>query len=476
MKLKVLILLSAIIAVTACSDKEVDTQSSMPAPEPVSRDVGPVIAIHLTDLPKAVVSLVEPLIQQATAEPVVGRHRGRLGMAYEANGFPEAAFSSYQQAETLAPVEARWPYYQSLILAGRGDHQQAVDAVDRAISIDGSYASLWMWRGAWSLDLGQSEQALSDFNRAESLGLKAAGEAGRARALLHLHKADEALAILEPLARNAPYPSIFYLLGRAYRETGNMDQARIALARGDSDSPLSWLDPWVSEKRDYEVGFQADSLRAQRYLKSGQYNKAITLFKQLHEQQPDNAVIINRLSRAYAEAGDGHNSFWVLRHALAREPVHYSVHLNIAPFYQARGDLETAMDHLNEAITTNPSVAMPYTRKGLLLQQQRKYQEALTEFKQALDRSPNDPNAFFYIGDVEILMKNWSEGIRRFKQSIQVDPSFTLGYLNLGLALAKTNRFEESHSALTQAKSLGTHDTDVDAAIQYVVQLEKSSR
>ena len=476
LKLRVLLRLVAFISTTACTEKQASTPAPTKAEIPIAKEVGPPIAIPLKDLPEAVVTLVEPLIKQAMNEPRNGEYRGALGMAYEANGFPDAAFNSYQQAENLASTNARWPYYQALILAGRGDHQLAVDAVSRAMSLNESYAALWMWRGVWLLDIARSIEALADFSKAESMGLKAAGLAGQARALLHQYKSEEALAILKPLARNAPFPSIYYLLGRAYRETGNMEQAKIALSRGDSTSPLSWQDPWVNEKRDYEVGFQADSLRAQRYLKAREYDKAITLFRELQAQQPDNPVIINRLSRAYADAGERQNSFWVLRRALAKEPIHYSVHLNIAPFYEARGDIESALDHLDQAISANPTVAISYTRKGLLLQKLRKYPEALAQLKQALDLTPNDPKAFFYIGDVEILMKNWSEGIRRFEQSIQVDPAFALGYLNLGLALASINNFEEARSALIQAKALGTHNEDVDAAMLHVAQLEARSK
>lgn len=35
--------------------------------------------------------------------------RGDLGTAYEVNGFPDAAFASYQNAETLDQNNARWP-------------------------------------------------------------------------------------------------------------------------------------------------------------------------------------------------------------------------------------------------------------------------------------------------------------------------------------------------------------------------------
>jgi tetratricopeptide (TPR) repeat protein len=230
LKLKVLLLLVAFISTTACTEKQASTPAPTKAAMPVAKEVGPPIAIPLTDLPEAVVTLVEPLIKQAMNEPRNGGHRGTLGMAYQANGFPDAAFNSYQQAEDLASANARWPYYQALILAGRGEHQLAIDAVNRAMSLDESYAPLWMQRGIWLLDLARSIEALADFSKAETMGLQAAGLAGQARALLQQHKSEEALAILKPLARNAPFPSIYYLLGRAYRETGNMEPRRFNLA------------------------------------------------------------------------------------------------------------------------------------------------------------------------------------------------------------------------------------------------------
>ena len=96
-------------------------------------------------------------------------------------------------------------------------------------------------------------------------------------------------------------------------------------------------------------------------------------------------------------------------------------------------------------------------------------------FENALGTSADDPHIFFYAGDVEALLRRWDRAIYRFNQSITVDPSFTLGHLNLGLALARESRFSEAQAALERAKSLGTHDGDVVRALSYVARLEKGS-
>ena len=460
-----LVLLVHFMGSMSCSIGREETSNLTEAP----------VEVVFTDVKPAVAALVGRLLDDARNDPRSGSRRGQLGIAYEIHGFPNAAYTSYVQAESREPTVARWPYYQALMLAKQGSHEQALTALDRAIEIDPGYAAAWMWRATWSLDVGLNGQAEEGFERAKSLGLEAVAEAGIARLRLHQDRPEEAVAILEPLSQKARYPSIYQLLGRAYRETGRVDEARIALARGRTTQPLSWSDEWEEEKRAYEVGFQARILRSQRALKLDRIGEALTILEALIEEEPGNPVVISTLSSAYAKSGEMTEAFLTLRRALRRESVDYTVHANIAPFYENRGDHDIALQHLDRAIELNPSVAFPHTRKGLLLQKLGRYDEALLAFGNALGTSADDPHIFFYAGDVEALLRRWDRAIYRFNQSITVDPSFTLGHLNLGLALARENRFVEARAALERAKALGTHDGDVVRALSYLARLEKGS-
>jgi tetratricopeptide (TPR) repeat protein len=409
---------------------------------------------------------------KARSEPNSSIRRGELAMAYETNGYLDAALTSYEQAELLDSNEARWPYYRALMLANRGQHQQALEAMDRAINIDATHGPAWMHRGSWSLDLGFVDEASEAFTRAESLGLVGQARASQARVLLRQHRPEEAVALLETLSREYPDPSVFQLLGKAYRETGRLDDARIALARGKSAPLLTWVDDWHEQKRVYEVDFNPRLRHAKRLLARGQVDEALKRLESLIEERPDNAVAINLLSQTYARAGDSERAFWVLRRAIAKDSVDDSTLVNIAGFYEARGDHRTALEHLNRAIEINPLATLPYVRKGLMLRKQGRPEAALAAFESALRNDAGDPNVFFYAGDIEAILRNWPQAIRRFEESIHIDPSFTLGHVNLALALAKSNRFGEAYDVLDRAATLGTHEDEVQAAFGHIARLE----
>lgn len=480
LKLAGIILLSLPLAVTlSCSldtETQIETHSEASVRGVASAVAAPVGVTLEESVPKEVSKLLKDLLDKARAEPDSGVRRGELGMAYEVNGYPDAAFTSYQQAELLQQNEARWPYYRALIVADRAQLKEALQVLERSIEIDATYPPAWMWRGTWSLAMGLADQAGEAFKRAESLGLGWQARANQARVRLQQDRPEEAVAILEPLSRTSPIPGVFLLLGRAYRDTGRLDDAGIALARGKSAQRIEWSDDWQEKKQAYEVAFGARFLHAQRLIRGDRTHEALNLLELLIEEQPANELLITTLSVAYALVGQTQSGFWVLVRALEKYPEYDTVHLSIAGFYESEGNQERALEHLNRAIEINPAAPKPYAKKGLLLQKQRKYAGALAAFESALHHNARDPRLLFHAGDVQAALKHWPEAIQRFEQSIRVDPSFALGHLNLALTLAQANRFAEARVALKRAEELGTHERDVQAVLRQLTELEEEAR
>ncbi len=394
-------------------------------------------------------------------------------MVYEVNGFPDAAFSSYVQAEALDPDDARWPYFQALLLADRGQQQLAVAALDRAIAIDASYGPAWVHRGTWLLDLGKPAVALEAFAQAESLGAGPVAIVGLSRVALHQGRPGDAVALLEPLSREFRHPVVFQLLGRAYRESARIDDARIALARGRTLRQLQLEDPWHESKQRYEVSFIHRASHAQEMIQQGKPGKAIAILEALIEQQPDNRVVISNLATAYRRDGDPIRAFQLLRRALESDPGYYPFHVGIADYYRDRGNVDSALMHVDRALKLEPELATLHSKRGLLLHQQDKPDAALAAFDTAIRYDPGSREAFMYAGQVEAGLKRWPQAIERYEGAVRVDPSYAPGYLNLSAVLAFASRFEEARAALLQARQLETHPREVESALARLAEMER---
>lgn len=446
---------------------------------PTAGPVEPPVEVVLDHSAPEVVELLEALLRKAQDRPKSASRRGDLGMAYEVNGFPDAALASYQQAEALVRTldrnRARWPYFQALLLADRGQQQMALAALDRVIAIDAGYGPAWLWTGTWLIDVGKPALALDAFVQAESLGAGAAAIIGQARVALHQQRPGDAVALLEPLSREFKHPVVFQLLGRAYRESARIDDARIALARGRTLRQLRFEDAWHESKQRFEVSFIHRASRAQEMIHRGEPAKAIAILETLIEQQPDNRVIISNLATAYRRDGDPIRAVRLLRRAIETDPDYYPFRVGMADYYGERGDIDTALMHVDHALKLEPELAMLHSKRGLLLNQQDKPGAALKAFDTAIRYDPGNREAFMYAGQVEARLKRWPQAILRYEEAVRVDPSYTPGYLNLSAALAFAKRFEEARTALLQAQQLGTHAREVESALRRLAEMERRS-
>lgn len=406
------------------------------------------------------------LHQSARSLPESGSIRGRLAMAYDANGFFDAATVTYSQAEALDPGEFLWPYCRAFLLAGRGTLKDALQSIDRALAIDADYAPAWLQRGTWLLDLDRNQDAAASFRRALALGdaeAKVVANAGLARILLRERRATEAAALLESLVAELDHPHLQRLLGQAYREMGRTDEAQAATARGKGTTPLRWRDERREAKDQYAHGFHARLSMAEAHLKRGQAAAAAKILEPLREQRPDDRTLLNNLSIAYKLTGRREHALEVLRQGLQTHPDHYLFHFNIASLYEDRGQPLRAIEHFGRAAQLYPGLLDAYERKGMLLIRQQRYDEALATFD-AMSPYGERAVVLYYMAMIEGASERWPAAIAYLEQAVRLDPEFTKGYVSLGRSLAETGRFDEAQAALARAEQLGTHPRDVASA------------
>ena len=313
------------------------------------------IAVRLDSADAKVVEVLRERIEAARMDPDSGSHRGTLGLAYEANGYDAAALASYAQAEALAGDAFEWPYLQAILLQQQARFDEALERLDRALKIDPDYAPAWLWRGYWMLDVDRSDEAAASFSKARELAAGAPAIMGQAR--IHLRRGDTRLALelLEPLAATLDHPLVFRMLGRALRDLGRVDDARLALSKGREARQLTWEDPVLDRKTAFIAGFGGRMLKAESLVASGSAAEAIPILEELVTEFPAHATLLNLLAVAYSQTGQAEKSLAVLEKAVALAPEYYPLHLNLAGAYDDLGDYDRALAYLDRAIEVHPT-------------------------------------------------------------------------------------------------------------------------
>jgi len=86
----------------------------------------------------------------------------------------------------------------------------------------------------------------------------------------------------------------------------------------------------------------------------------------------------------------------------------------------------------------------PYSGRGLLYQEQKKYREAIEDFNKAIELKPDYGQAYYNRGNAYYDLGIYNKAIEDFSKSIKINPKFSEAYLNRGLSLAAVDRHVEA--------------------------------
>jgi tetratricopeptide (TPR) repeat protein len=455
-------LLTMVFLLTGCPAEQQRTDPQIGAP----------VALALPVADDDLAGLLKELLESARADPQSAALRGRLAMAYEVNGYPAAALTTYEQAQALAPNEFSWPYFLALLLGKQGEHEAALLSVDRSLAIDNAYVPAWLWRGSWLLEQGRFDAATTTYQRAATLGAGPLAGVGLARTLLRQHQSVAAAAILEPISSEFRHPYIFRLLGQAYRSLGRSEDARIAFARGRQAQAFQWPDPRHAAKQRYVGGFTGRLVRAEKLLMAGGYEQALEMLEALLQLRANDPALLTNLSLAYTRVGRPERARSVLLRGLEVHPDNYYLHLYSAGVFQELGNQARALQHMQRAIEIIPERGSGHERLGTLLMQLDRYEDALISFDKALRYGVKHTEKVLYtVGMIERDRQRWPQAVERFEQTVRIDASFTLAYVYLGHCLGESGRFAAARAALAWAERLATHPTEVAAMRQRLAEL-----
>ncbi len=133
---------------------------------------------------------------------------------------------------------------------------------------------------------------------------------------------------------------------------------------------------------------------------AGMHNEAIEVFEKMKDGNYE-AISVNQfLYQEYVALNDTANFVRVLQEATERFPSEPWFLQNLINYYIYSNQEENALAYLTTAIAREPNVAQYYHIKGNLEESMGKYEEAITDFRQALAIQPDLADAEAGIGRV----------------------------------------------------------------------------
>ena len=368
---------------------------------------------------------------------------GELGMLFMSVRFGPEAGSCFENAERLAPADARWPYYLGHIRKNTGDLAGAAESFARARELRPGDLATLIWLGRVLLDLARPDEAAEHFARAAvvhpsqpvvrfELGRAALARQDYARAVDYLNAA----LVLVPDATVIHYP-----LAMAYRGVGDLDRAAHHLERrggrgtrgystgiavGMPDPLLRELDGLIETPQSHrDRGLDAAALL--------DWPEAVRNYRLAVEAEPDYAAMRVNLGTALERVGDPRGALAEYDAALGLDPGLWEAWYGRGDLLERGGRDGEAIASYRSAIAENATFVAAHLRLADALRRTDRLEEALTHYRRVIELRPGDPGARFGEAMALVRLGRYGAARDRLEEALRVLPDHPM----FGPALAR---------------------------------------
>ena len=426
----------------------------------------PPFPADLDRVDEEVVLLIRQTSSTVSVSPRMPEGWVTLGMVYEANGFIGLARDCYRQATTIHDSDARWWYRLAVVQARLGDIDAALTSVERTLDLVNGYAPAHWRKGFWLFDRGEVEEAEVAFRRATEIDADdASGWIGLARVFLSRRQPERTIEILEMLLGRRPGERYaLQLLGRAYRQNGRVEDAKITMAMG-ADSEPTLIDPWSDQLVKYQRGYAALLKAATRHRVAGELDAAIEIYEELRIQRNDDLALLNRLASTYLVAGRHDEGLGILNIALDRDPSYVETQVNLASAFLRTSNFELATTHAMRALELNQRFSRAHEVRAMILWRTDQHNEAIAAFRNVVRYDPRHQMALVWIGMIQAELGRLEISLKSFELAVAKTPTLTEGWLGVAKVTMSLRRFDDSDVAFRRAIQLNGVTREIEAGL-----------
>ncbi len=343
-------------------------------------------------------------------------------------------------------------------ILAREKNTETVLAVSRRIAdkhADRAYAQ--HLHGMLATQSGLAEEALEYLDRSLAIEEINGVHAARARVLLRLGRADEAVVSLEKAVASRPDDQTLRLTyARLLVDIKQYDKARAEFERLHQASPND-------AELLYTLGLL--SLESQRLDDAEKY---MMMLVRLGEREGEAQYYLGRIyenRKQYDEAIDWYQKVHV-------GDYQFDARLRIADMLGQSGRIDEAVEHLDAMLKgsqSDGSLVRIYVAKGEMLRLARRYEESMEVFNTALEIVPGNSDLLYARALVAERLGKIDQLEADLKFILKTEPDNAHALNALGFTLAdQTDRYEEAYAYLKRAIEIMPDDPAIIDSLGWV--------
>jgi len=191
-----------------------------------------------------------------------------------------------------------------------------------------------------------------------------------------------------------------------------------------------------------------------RHHREGRVDQAEQLYQQCLDQGSSDAGVLHALALITLGKHQMERSVDYAEQALERAPGVARFHHTLAYGQWMLGHCQAAEGRFRQALMLDPSLLEAYNQLGVLLSEQKRYDEAVRFFRQALQKAPDFSEAHNNLGIALRALGDLDAALSHYQKAIELDPQFHEAFCNMANVLTERRELIEARSYCERAIGL----------------------
>ncbi|MEP6946269.1 MAG: tetratricopeptide repeat protein [Acidobacteriota bacterium] len=228
--------------------------------------------------------------------------------------------------------------------------------------------------------------------------------------------------------------------------------------QNDADNSINFFRESLTldKKNTKAIGGLSEALavKGNDLLLGDQTNKAKAFFLEAIKYNPKNAAAYFGLGEVYTDLDLRDDAIASYEKALEGDGKLTEIFLPLGILYFQKGEIAKADNLLSKASANSIETAETQVLLGVIRSSQNRTDEAMKAFDRAMTLDRDNPDAYYYKGDVLLRLGRQAEAVTEFQKAIALRANYFEAFRGMGQAYLELNKFPEAVLAFKTAVRL----------------------